>query len=649
MKKLSFTLLLIIFLSGFSSKNVEHNVNRKGKLQYLTFEDCKGQFSKEIRKQGRGISRIIKAYKIFPCFPLQTIEFLQKKHSEDEWVFSELAKQRVLSPLSQEDELKLISKLLPFVKQKSEIEKYLLRNLYLKNKLKISSVEDSQKLQAKFPSHNPHKIKHPDLSVVKDLKRRGQNHRALEVLKSLRRKEPFDLKVQKQLVSTQKNIARNADYLDYSQKYVNAVYKKYRRNKRNKRNRKLYLNEALRNVRRIWTYRSTSQALKKLDLLIRYHCKTARECSEHYWIKGRIYEELGNSKLAHRWLQKAVRATPTRDREYQNRVWNLVWLESKILGPRTALFSANKFLIPIKNKDVHSRLFYWMSRWSETAEEKKKYVDLIKTHQPMSFYLWSKFALGKGLTLKTQSLKKFKRGLKSDHEKNLLTIMEAQELSLAQSYIKHISKTLNFKKTLSWKRLKALNGMYLDLQLDLNAGLIKAEDNLQFFFSRGFYGDVISASSEFSIDKELIWSITRQESNFNPYARSWADAFGLMQILPKRAVNYLNDTQKNPKALPVQAINPFKLYDPKFNISIGAWLLRKNLSNFKGRLPLAIAAYNASVNKVEEWERRFYNGDWMQFMEEITYRETRKYVKLVLRNREIYSALEKSSKLNLNQ
>ena len=286
-----------------------------------------------------------------------------------------------------------------------------------------------------------------------------------------------------------------------------------------------------------------------------------------------------------------------------------------------------------------------MYRWSDTKTEQEKYLSLITKHHPMSFYLWSKYAIGKGIELKTQNFTEFKKTLKSDTEQELLQIMKAGELSLAQAYIKHIERTKKIKKTLSWKKLKALNGMYADLLLDLNAGNIKASENLQFFFSRGFYDEVIFAGSEFSIDKELIWSITRQESNFNPYARSWADAFGLMQILPKRAVSFLNDTKKDLKKPPVQGINPFKLYDPTFNISVGAWLLRENLRNFDGKLPLAIAAYNASINKVEEWERRFYTGDWMTFMEEVTYRETRKYVKLVLRNKEIYTALEKSSDL----
>jgi soluble lytic murein transglycosylase-like protein len=296
-------------------------------------------------------------------------------------------------------------------------------------------------------------------------------------------------------------------------------------------------------------------------------------------------------------------------------------------------------LSKIQKKKIGSKLYYWMSVWTTQAFERSKYIKAIKTHHPMSFYLWSPLALGQGLELETSDLNKFKKGLKREEEKNLIKIMKTSELSLAQSFIRYTEKNFKSKKTLNWKKLKALNGLYADLLLDLNAGLISPNKNMQFFFSRGFSTSVSKSSERFMIPKELIWSITRQESNFNTYARSWADAFGLMQILPKRAVSFLNDT-KDKKAQAVTAINPFKLFEPDFNISVGAWLLRENLNSFDDKLPLAIASYNASIGKVEEWEQRFFKGNWIEFIEEVTYRETRKYIKLVSRNLEIYKALE---------
>ncbi len=641
MKKLFLILLLAIISMGFSSR-----INKYKKRKYLVFKDCMGSFSNDISKEKTTTNQLIVAYQSFPCFPLESLVYLSKKHPFEHWLYSEIAKLRILSPLTNENKLKIISKLLPHIKENSEIEKYLLKSIDIKNQLSLSSEKELSTLWSKFPSHNPNRLKKPDFSVVKDLSRRGQNNRALDLLKILNKKNPSNLKFQKAMISIQKNINRNADYLMYSQRYINSIYKQYRKNKSNSYYKELYLTEALKNIRRIWTYQSTNLALNKLNTLIKFHCSSVRRCAEHYWVKGRIYEDLSELTKAHVWLKKAVETTPLNDPEYQNRVWNLVWLGSKLLGPKQALHHATLSLSNVNQKKILPKLYYWMYRWSDNEQEKDKYLDLITKYHPMSFYLWSNLALGSGIEIKTQSIFKFKKTLSAKHEQNLLHIMESEELSLAQAYIKHIESTKKIKKTLSWKKLKALNGMYADLALDLKTGKINASKNLEFFFSRGFKNEVLASSLKFSIEKELIWSVIRQESNFNPYARSWADAFGLMQILPKRAVSFLNDTKKDPNTPPIQAINPFKLYNPSFNISIGAWLLQENLRNFDEKLPLAIAAYNASVNKVEEWERRFYKGDWMLFLEEITYRETRKYLKLVLRNKEIYTALEKDSPPN---
>lgn len=626
----------VFIFSGFSSGKV-----RREKTNFLVFEDCPKSFKSALRHAQNKFDKGIYAYKAFSCFPMDAFDFLEQNHSDKPWIFSELSKLRILKTLPPNEKLLLNQKLFAFVKPASEIEKYLLESISIKKELRQSFKEEQSLLWSKFPSHNPDMLAKPDILVTKDLKRRGLNSRALEILTFLHKKDKNDLKILKEMVSTQKNISRNALYLTYSQNYVDAVAKKMRRKHRKSYYKRLYLGEELENIRRIWTYRSTEEALTKLTFLIKGFCQVQRDCAEHYWIRGRIYEEQKNYAEARKWYLKAVEKTDLNDSEYQNRVWNLAWLESKTNGPSQALLSSKKYLNKIKANKVSSKFYYWMSVWTSDPADEARLKKEIELHHPMSFYLWSDLSGGKGFPLKTMSIKKFKSGLKTDVEKNLTRIMSFSEPTLAQSYIKHVDRNKLIKRNLNWKRLKALNGMYVDLLLDLEAGIISPEDNLQFFFSRGFKNEVMNASERFNIPKELIWSITRQESNFNPYARSWADAFGLMQILPRRAVSFLNDT-KAKKQDEVSAINPFRLFEPDFNIAVGAWLLRENLNIFNGKLPLAIAAYNASTTKVKDWESRFFKGKWIEFTEEITYRETRKYVKLVLRNLAIYQALEKA-------
>ncbi len=217
-----FSFFLIL---GFSSKR-PHDSSK----QFLTFEDCSGTFSQHIKKNNKtDINQIITAYKVFPCFPLDAIDFMITNHKASKWAMSELSKQRVIAPLSLQGDLKLRSTLLPYVKQRSDKEKFLIKIINLKNKLGLSSKNELDQLHLKFPSHNPNRLQKPDLSVVRDLKRRGQNLKALSLLKKIKKRRPYDLKVQKTLVSTQKNIARNADYLNFSQSYVNSVYSVYKK------------------------------------------------------------------------------------------------------------------------------------------------------------------------------------------------------------------------------------------------------------------------------------------------------------------------------------------------------------------------------------------------------------------------------------
>lgn len=90
------------------------------------------------------------------------------------------------------------------------------------------------------------------------------------------------------------------------------------------------------------------------------------------------------------------------------------------------------------------------------------------------------------------------------------------------------------------------------------------------------------ASRKHSIDAALIRAVVRAESNFDPYAVSYAGAQGLMQLMPETA-NYLN------------VINPFDIEE---NIYGGTKYLKQQLKHFDGDVALSVAAYNAGRSAV---------------------------------------------------
>ena len=63
------------------------------------------------------------------------------------------------------------------------------------------------------------------------------------------------------------------------------------------------------------------------------------------------------------------------------------------------------------------------------------------------------------------------------------------------------------------------------------------------------------------------------------------------------------------------------------------------LAPYDGNLILALAAYNAGEKAVERWQRRYPGLELDEFVESLSFRETRNYVKLVLRNYRTYLRL----------
>ena len=102
------------------------------------------------------------------------------------------------------------------------------------------------------------------------------------------------------------------------------------------------------------------------------------------------------------------------------------------------------------------------------------------------------------------------------------------------------------------------------------------------------YDHVISeASHTHGVSFSLLKALIKTESDFNPSAVSSAGARGLMQLMPE-----------NIKTLKIK--NPF---DPRENIMGGTQYLKQLIDRFNGKLPLALAAYNAGPGVVEKYRR----------------------------------------------
>lgn len=147
----------------------------------------------------------------------------------------------------------------------------------------------------------------------------------------------------------------------------------------------------------------------------------------------------------------------------------------------------------------------------------------------------------------------------------------------------------------------------------------------ELLFPLPYRARVVDEAAKQAIPPALVYSIMRQESMFNTFARSPADAFGLMQLIPEIAA-------KAAKGAHVDYRTHEDLYDPDKNIALGTAFLKTLFKRHDERFILAVAAYNASDRAIENWVRSRMRPDPLEFIEEIPYDETRLYVKLVLRN-----------------
>ena len=135
------------------------------------------------------------------------------------------------------------------------------------------------------------------------------------------------------------------------------------------------------------------------------------------------------------------------------------------------------------------------------------------------------------------------------------------------------------------------------------------------------------------VDPYLLAGLVRQESSFNPRARSWVGATGLSQIMPATG-------QWLATGAGVSNFDPSLLTVPEINLRMGARYLRDQLRRYGGKRDLALAAYNAGPGRADRWRRELgYGGDPDAFRERIPFAETREYVQLVLRNSVVYRRL----------
>ncbi len=144
----------------------------------------------------------------------------------------------------------------------------------------------------------------------------------------------------------------------------------------------------------------------------------------------------------------------------------------------------------------------------------------------------------------------------------------------------------------------------------------------------------IRNGSNWSLEVPLVLSVIRQESAFNPTAKSHAGARGLMQLMPATALNVA-------KQLRVSYSKNRLTSDPNYNLKLGQSYLLGLLERYNGSYVLALCAYNAGPHRANQWitqngDPRDKDVDVIDWVEMIPFTETRNYVQRVMENLQVY-------------
>lgn len=407
--------------------------------------------------------------------------------------------------------------------------------------------------------------------------------------------------------------------------------------------------------RAAWTYTKRTTAESVLASCIKL-LKNKYSLSELHWVLGRIEEEKLNYQGAIDWFKKAQKQK-IRTKELKEKIiWYTAWNERKLKKYNDAITSLDLLIKITESPFSKAKYLFWKAHILEDTQKesaaKKIFQDIIY-QTPMSYYalLSHKFLDKKISYVKSQGKAVYTTDEKLHNKLNLSYVdwlLLINEKDIAKTYLK--SKVRKHRSKFNDNDFKTVFHYYARTELYLEffylVSILSPErqikllsKNPEFLFPQPYKPLVDSISKKFEFNSNIIYSIMRQESAFNPKARSFADAFGLLQLIPKVA-------EKADKAINSAYKNVDDLYDPDININLGTYYLKNQWNLYSQRFILATASYNSTDRAIQSWIKTRYKGDPIEFIEDVPYEETRNYIKLVMRNYIFYKLVNSAGSID---
>lgn len=411
-----------------------------------------------------------------------------------------------------------------------------------------------------------------------------------------------------------------------------------------------YLKAAVTLARAEWTEGNPAEA-ERILTTAENKLKKFIAVDESIYLRARIKEERGEYAQTIEALEQITIAKVT-DRDLKAKIeWTRAWNLRKQKQFKEAAAQFAQLLVDEPNANNHSRLRYWLARSQKEAgnfSEARHNLILLTENDPGGWYGYLALRelgrsiprLENGSPIKA-AIDSIDAPLPADRRLTFEWLMAVGENELASRFLDATTASTRLTYTSAkliellelyrrTERYDLMIGRLFDLPPEERAKLVEAHPELA--FPQPYLPLVKKSAQRASIAPEFIYAIMRQESAFNPLARSSADAFGLMQLIPEAA-------RQVEKHAGVRLQSPDDLYDPETNIALGAEFLAKLLRRWNQNFIFTVASYNASEKAILGWVRTRFRGDPVEFIEDVPYEETRNYLKLVARNFISYSRL----------
>lgn len=360
------------------------------------------------------------------------------------------------------------------------------------------------------------------------------------------------------------------------------------------------------------------------------------------YIRGRMSDE--EKKYDQSLVHYDLAEKNLRDKSiYKDRIlFAKAWTLRRLQRWSDAVASFDKIMTSTEDPSEKSKAQFWKALSLKKLNEEMKATEelkLLSQNDPLGYYGLLAFHETKQkmppLPLEQSPIDRA-QGISEDEFELSQDLASTQENELLEKYL-NLQSQKSSQGNLYYLKFYAQAGLYLPLfaqitKLDTETKKNVLSQHPEFLFPRRYLDVIDPWSKKFNVSPNFALSIIRQESAFNPKARSAADALGLMQLLPQVA------QAQSPKT-GIKVAHFEDLYLPENNIPAGISLLSQLKQKYKGQLILMAAAYNASDEAINGWLKT-KDADNLEFIENIPYEETKVYIKTVMRNYIFYSRLE---------